>query len=139
MKKQHIVYIFRISRLPPVTFFATTFFQEKVFLMILCNICNRYLSGLILTGLEIYKEHFCIGKVVAKKWWKPWNMKVCFKMGFVYTMKIIIALNNKVCFTFEFKITASAFYTLFQLVGSRQIDRSVIFIRLLNSDGVRRG
>ena len=48
----------RNARFPPVIFFATTSSTQKPL---------GDLSGLILTGLEIYKETFCIGKLVAKK------------------------------------------------------------------------
>ena len=63
----------RTAGFPLVTFSATTFSTQKIFLVVLCNICNRYPLILILTGLKIYKENFCIGKLVAKKvsWRKP--------------------------------------------------------------------
>ena len=46
-------------------FFRNHFIHTKIFLVVFCNICKRYLLGLILTGLEIYKENYCIGKQLA--------------------------------------------------------------------------
>ena len=57
--------------------FRNHFFLSKIFLIVFCYIFNRKLQRWCLTVLEIYKENFCIGKLVAKKvtWWKPCNSR----------------------------------------------------------------
>ena len=53
--------------------FRNHFFHVNIFLVVFCNICDRNRLGWFLIGLEIYKENFCIGKLVSKKvtWWEP--------------------------------------------------------------------
>ena len=73
----------------PVTFFPT-----NIFLMVFCNVCNRYSSGLILTDLEIYKKNFCIGKQIAKKvtWWEP--CKTMYRLIQNWTQKHLEETEN---------------------------------------------
>ena len=77
---------FPYSRVPTGHFFRNHFLHTKIFLVVFCNICNRYPLGLVLTGLEIYKENFCTGKLVAKNL-LGWNLVFAIWHNFMLDQK----------------------------------------------------
>ena len=70
-----------LSKISSGHFFFNHFFHATIFLVFFCNICNIYPLGLVIIGLEVYKENFfMLENCLRRKWldgnpvYHTWNV-----------------------------------------------------------------